>query len=158
MKLTEAHVDRVWQWMIEAEVRSYYFGELASRDTKKKQIITGLSFFLSSGAAATLAAKLYWAPLILASIAAVLTAYSVAVGLDKRAIAMAKLHHQWNVLSADYERLWHHWYEDDAEERLDEILRRDREASQTGTVEAPYDESLIDKWQDRVNILRGLAA
>jgi hypothetical protein len=62
------------------------------------------------------------------------------------------------MLSADYERLWHHWYEDDAEGRLEEILRRDREASQAGTVEAPYKESLIDKWQDRVNILHGLTA
>jgi hypothetical protein len=68
---------------------------------------------------------------------------------------MAQLHHDWAMLSSDYERLWHHWYEEDAESRLAQIQRRDREASQRST-EAPYDESLVDKWQDRVNGLRGV--
>jgi hypothetical protein len=99
---------------------------------------------------------LFWAPLVLASIAAALSAYSIAVGLDRVAGKMAELQSQWSMLSANYERLWHHWYEDDAEERLDEILRRDREVSQAGT-EAPNKEFLIEKWQDRVNLLRGSA-
>ena len=156
--LTEGQANRLWGWMIEAEVRSYYFGDLAARYTKQKQIITGLSFFLSSGAAATLAVKAYWAPLALATIAACLAAYSIAVSLDRRVVTMSKLHYQWNHLAADYERLWHHWYEDNAEETLQDLLKRDREASQVGSCEAPWDEPLIGKWQDRVNVLRGLAA
>jgi hypothetical protein len=157
MPLNEAQTSRVWQLMVEAEVRSYYFGDLASRFTRQKQIITGLSFFLSSGAAATIAARLYWAPLISASIAAGLTAYSIAAGLDRRAGEMAQLHHDWAMLSSDYERLWHHWYEEDADSRLAEIQRRDGEVSRKST-EAPYDRSLLDKWQDRVNDLRGVTA
>jgi len=157
VELTENQTNRVWQLMIEAEVRSYYFGDLASSFTKRKQLVTGLSFFLSSGAAATLAAKLFWAPLAMAIAAAVLSAWSIAVELDKRAAAMAQLHYQWNVLSADYERLWHRWFEEDAEEKLNEFLRREQELSKAGT-EAPYKEALIEKWQHRVNGLRGLSA
>ena len=76
--LTEGQRNSVWEKMIAAEVRSMYFGELASCHTKRKQIISGLLFFFSSGAAASLAAKMYWLPLIFAVAAAVLGAYSIA--------------------------------------------------------------------------------
>src|SRR5439155_4193515 len=136
--------------MVEAEVRSLYFADLASRYTKRKQIITGISFFLSSGAAATLAAKLpTWIPLVLAVVVAFTTAYSIAVNLDKCITIMVKLHHQWNHLSADYERLWNHWRDDEAEEVLADLVRRAREASEAGT-EMPYDKDAINKWQEMV--------
>jgi hypothetical protein len=145
--------------MVEAEVRSLYFGELASRYSKRKHIISGATFFLSSGAAATLAGKApAWLPLVLAVITAVLTAYAIAVGLEKKVAALAKLHYQWNHLAADYEQLWYHWYDDGAESRLEQLLKRDREASEAGTTEAPLDDRLIEKWQDRVNELHGMAS
>ena len=150
--LTEGEANRVWEKMIEAEVRSYYFGELAARYSKQKQIITGLSFFLSSGAAATLGAKApAWIPLVFSAVAAFLAAYSIAVNLDKRITNMAKLHYEWNHLASDYERLWSHWYGQDAEQRLEELLKRAREASEKGTTEAPYKPDLIEKWSQFVN-------
>jgi hypothetical protein len=156
--LTESEANRVWQKMYEAEVRSLYFGSLAARYTKEKQIITGVSFLLSSGAAATVAAKLpSLVPIISASIAAVLTAYSIAVGLDRKAASMSRLKYQWSQIASDLERLWNHWYEDGAGARLEEILKLSREASQAGSSEAPYDEELMGKWQKRVNLLRGAA-
>jgi hypothetical protein len=155
--LTEAQANRVWQKMYEAEVRSFYFGDLASRYTRRKQQITFLSFFLASGAAATVAAESnHWWSIAMSSAAAVLMAYSIAVGLDRKAAVMAKLHYSWNRLAADYERLWNHWHEDNAEVQLEEILNRAREVSEMGT-EAPYDEQLIEKWQDRVNAQYGVA-
>jgi hypothetical protein len=150
--LTEGQANRVWQKMIEAEVRSLYFGDLAARYIKRKQIITGLTFFLSSGAAATVAAQTARAvPLVLSAIAAALSAYSIAVSLDRKAATMAKLHSAWSQLHTDYDRLWYHWADDDAEIQYEDLLRRARDVSETGSTDAPYDERLIEKWQNRVN-------
>ena len=64
--LTEEQIVDVWEGRISAEVRSLYFGDLASLYTTQKQWITGASFFLSSGAAALLIAKLpVWIPIAL---------------------------------------------------------------------------------------------
>jgi hypothetical protein len=149
--LTETEVGGVWGRMLEAEVRSRYFGELASRYALRKQMITGLTFFFASGAAATLVAQLpYWFPLVQSVIVAVITAYSIAVNLDTRINTLSKLHYKWNYLHAEYERLWHHWYEEDAAAIFEELLRQAREASETATTEAPYDKELADKLADDV--------
>ena len=67
--LTEDQTARVWNKMAEAEVRSLYFGDLAARYTKRKQTIAAASFFLSSGAAASLWATMpAWVPLTMAII------------------------------------------------------------------------------------------
>lgn len=55
--LTENQIRRVWESMLAAETRALYFGDLTSRYTRRKHWITGLSFFLSCGAAATVIAK-----------------------------------------------------------------------------------------------------
>jgi hypothetical protein len=113
-------------------------------------LITGLSFVLSSGAAATALARMpVWVPSTSAVLAAILTAYSMAVGLDKAAPQMAKLHHEWNQLDADYHRLWVHWYEDEAEKTFEELQRRGADVSEIGTG-APFDEKLMAKWEDWV--------
>lgn len=144
--LTASQTDNVWRRMVEAEVRAMYFGELAASYTKRKQIITGLSFLLSSGAAATLAAETSrLVPLIMSIIAAILMAYSIAVSLDKTAQSLAKLHYTWSQIQDDYERLWNEWFADGAEEALQEILKRSRDASEAST-QAPYNEKLIEKW------------
>ena len=88
-------------------------------------------------------------PLALSLIVAIVSAYSIAVGLDSRIKALTKLHYQWNHLSADYEHLWSHWQDEDAENVLQDLIRRAREASEAGT-EMPYDTELLDKWQNIV--------
>ena len=152
MALTEGQIKSVWEKKIGAEVRSLYFGDLATRYTRRKQIITGASFFLSSGAAAMLAAKAGpdWIPLTMAAITAFLTAYSISVGLDRKVATMAKLHYEWNSLAAELDRLWNHWHEDDAESRFADVVKRAADVSQMAATEAPYDERLMGKWQDRV--------
>ena len=148
--LAEGEIPLVWNRMHEAEVRSLYFGEQAVRYTTLKQIITGTSFFLSSGAAATLIASFpKWIPTVLAVIVAILTAYSMAVSLDRRIGTICKLHSEWNHLNSEYEHLWNHWYEDDAEESLADLSKRGREASQIAT-EMPYDPEALHKWENLV--------
>ena len=78
--LSEAQIKRVWGNMLAAETRALYFGDLASRYTHQKQWITGISFFLSSGAAASIISKApAWIPLVLALIVAASTACAMAV-------------------------------------------------------------------------------
>jgi hypothetical protein len=145
--------------MIEAEIRGYYCGDLASRFTRKKQLITGASLFLSSGAAASILAKTDpLIPLILAALTAFLSAYSTATSLDRHVLTLSKLSGQWLQLRLEYENLWHHWYEDGAREEKLSLFRKDREASELGTTEVPYNEKLLSKWFDRVTMLRGVAA
>lgn len=146
MGLTENETRTVWTRMAEAEVRSLYFANLASRYTKRKQIITGISFFLSSGAAATLIAKVpSCVPLLLSLAVAVAQAYSISVSLDRRIQTLSNLHSQWNQLYAEYEHLWNHWSDDDADSTLAALLKKARDASEIAT-EMPYDEALIQKW------------
>lgn len=158
--LNEGQISLVWEKMIGAEVRSLYFASLAERYTRRKQIITGLTFSLSSAAAAALAAKAPTILPLLTSIgSAILTAYSIAVNLDKTPAKMARLHHSWNQLAADYQRLWDHWYEEEAEMVLRELQSRARDLSDDATTAGPsYDENLIDKWQDLVQAQHGLKA
>src|SRR5438034_7370509 len=96
MGMTVEQTNRVWQLMVEADVRSRYFGELAVRYNRRKQLITGASLFLASGAAATLAASLWVLPLIFSGFTALIMAYSVAVGLDRKVTTLTKLYASWH--------------------------------------------------------------
>jgi hypothetical protein len=149
--LKDSQIARVWEDMLAAETRSLYFGDLASRYAGRKQWITGLSFFFSSSAAATAVGKSpQLVPVILAIAVAVMNAYAMAVNLDGQIATMVKLHGLWNQIGLDYDRLWNHAYDDDAEERLEKIANNEKEASEIATTNAPNDERLFSKWQDRV--------
>lgn len=149
--LTEDQVAEVWDEMIAAEVRSLYFADLGARYTKRKQIISGLSFFLSSAAAVTILAKLPSAiPIVMSAIAALATAYSIAVGLDKNAATMAKLYSTWSQIESDCRILWNHWFQEDAESTFNDIMSRVRQASELAITDAPYEKELVNKWQKYV--------
>ena len=155
--LNEFRRNEAWENMLAAETRSLYFGDLASRYTRRKQMITGLSFFLSSGAAAAVIGKLpLWVPLVLSIVVAAVTAYSMAVNLDGKAWTMAKLHSSWARIAQEYTRLWSHTDDPQAEEQLDKIIDMEREPSEIATTDAPNDQELLGKWQDRVFALHHL--
>ncbi len=149
--LTEFQTNRVWENMLAAETRALYFGDFATRYTRRKQWITGASFFLSSGAAATIIAKSpLWVPLVLALVSALATAYAMAVNLDRRIATMAKLHSAWNQIATEYDRLWNHTNDEDAETQLESIMEKEKEPSELATTDAPNDQKLLAQWQDRV--------
>src|SRR3954452_9983603 len=155
--LSEDQVAEIWDEMIAAEVRSLYFGDLGARYTKTKQIISGMSFFLSSAAAATIVAKSpSIIPIILSALTALATAYSIAVGLDKKATTMAKLYSTWSQIESDCRTLWSHWYEDDAGNAFNDIMSRVRQASELAITDAPYHKDLVKKWQTYVHQEHGL--
>ena len=155
--LTETQIGDVWEGQISAEVRSLYFGDLASVYSLRKQWITGLSFFFSSGAAATLIAKLpVWFPIALSMIVAIITAYAVAVNLDSKIRTMSKLHYAWNQIGKDYRRLWNHTFSDEAEGELVDIQRREIEISELATTDAPNEPKRMLRWTNQVFKLRRL--
>jgi hypothetical protein len=155
--LTADQITRVWENMLASEARSHYFGDLTTRYTRRKQLITGLSFFLSSGAAATVIAKMpSWVPVLLALGSAAITAYAMAVNLDGLIATMAKLHSSWNQISSDYDRLWNHAYDEDAEHKLDEIIGKEKVASELAATDAPNDQKPLGQWQQRVFVLHQL--
>ena len=157
--LNDHQITSVWEHLLAAETRALYFGDLTSRYTVQKQWITGVSFFLSSGAAAAIIAKAPPAiPAILALVVAAATAYAMAMNLDGRIRTMAQLQSSWSHLAARYNTLWSHLYDDDAEAELHAIINGEREPSQIAALSAPYNEHLLRKWQDRVFALHHLTS
>jgi hypothetical protein len=95
--LTEDQVNELWNETRAAQVRSLYFADLGARYTTRKQVISGVSLFLASGAAAAIGARIssWWIPLVMTTLTAVLNAYSISVGLDRKSTTMAKLYATW---------------------------------------------------------------
>jgi len=154
--LNQDQIDDVWRWQIYAETRALYFSDLTSVYTREKQWITGASFFLASGAAATLIAKLPdVVPMVLLGLVAL--AYSIALNLDSKIKTMAKLQTGWSRIADDYKRLWNHTYADDAEAELDDLQRREAEFSEIASTDAPNDPKRMERWEDHVFKLRGLS-
>ena len=145
--LTKAQANSAWQKMAEAEVRALYFGEIANRYSRRKQWISAVSLFLSSGAAITVLgdAGPLWVAGAMSVIVAALMAYSIGFALDEKVPAMAKLHSSWDHLADEYEQLWHRWYEPDAEKKLEALQHRARELSEA-RVRAPYKSDRVDYW------------
>jgi len=149
--LTEQQIEHLWEQKISPEVRSLYFADIAGRYANRKQIITFVTFFLSSGATATLIAKApSWMPLALSAVGALLAAYSLAVSLERVVGTMAKLHYSWNQIATEYDHLWNHTYEDEAESEFEDILRRERDLSELAATTAPNDRKALGKWQEHV--------
>ena len=155
--LTESQIEDVWKRQIAAETRALYFADLANRYTVQKKWITAFSFFLSSGAAVTLLAKMPgWVPITLSIVTAAITAYATAFGLDSRMRSMSKLYAQNSQLASDYERLWNNVYAEDAPALLNALVHRDNEISEVATTEAPNDQKRMARWQDYIFQQHGL--
>ena len=95
--LTQDQANELWRETREAQVRSLYFADLGARYTTRKQVISGVSLFLASGAAAAIGARIssWWIPLVMTTLTAVLNGYSISVGLDRKSTTMAKLYATW---------------------------------------------------------------
>jgi hypothetical protein len=157
--LTADQIDAVWEGQLSSEIRSLYFSDLANLYSARKQWITGLTFFLSSGAVVTLFSHLpVVLPIAFSLTIALMTAYSVAVNLDAKIRTMAKLHYGWSQVANDFRRLWNHTYAEDAELELRDLEKRTLELSELATTEAPNDPKRMSHWQDRVVQLYRLEA
>jgi hypothetical protein len=155
--LTEDRINRIWSDLLAAETRALYFSDLTTTYARRKQWITGLSFFFSSAAAATIIGKApAWVPTLLAVVTAAMTAYSIATALDRKTSTMAKLSSAWREIASAYDRVWNHAYDADAEDQLDQIIALEKAPSELAATDAPHDEKRLDRWQQRVFLLHGL--
>ena len=149
--LNEDQITAVWERQLAAETRTLYFAELASNYTRQKQWISGVSFFLASGAAATLIGKApAWLPILLSVVTALLSAYSIARGLDGATRTMGKFQFSWSELAAGYESVWNTTWADDAGTRLDQLISKENELSSQASTEAPNNTARLSYWQDQV--------
>ena len=151
MALSKEQIDDIWNRRLNAETYSYYFGDLASRYSRIKQAITFITFFLASGAVASIVGKLpSWVPAILPAIVALASAYSVATSLDSKIRAMAKLYYSWLQISDEYTQLWNHTYSEDAEAEAEDLRRREQELSLLAIRDAPNNQKALSRWQEQV--------
>lgn len=149
--LTENQITGVWERWLAAEVRSLYFAELASKYTRQKQWISGLSFLLASGAAATLIGKApNWVPIVLSCITAIISAYTVAVGLDGSARTMSKLQYLCSELATAYEALWNTTYADNAAQQFGLLAARENDLSSQASTGAPNNQERLAHRQNHV--------
>ena len=149
--LTKSQVDEVWNSMFKAEVRSYYYGDLASRYTRWKKVLTGSSFLLSSIAVALVVggAEGQYIFATLNLIIAATSGFSIGFSLDENVARMSRLRHSWSQVADEYERLWNRWYEEPAEHTLLKLQQQARLLSDEG-IQAPRRQKLLAYWYDQV--------
>ena len=156
--LNEDQIQQIWEGMISAETRALYFADLGRMTTIRKQWITGISFFLATGAAAELIAKgPAWVAIISASLVAVMSAYSMAVNLDKNIPTLIQLHAGWARIADDYQNLWNHVYVDDAESRMLAIQEQEKRYSEMAVSGIQYEPKRLEKWEHHIFYLRNLS-
>ena len=161
-RLNEPQRKRLWEDLLLAEARSYYFGDLATKYNREQRIITWTSLIFSSGATVTAVAALAangqaWLPALLALIASGITFYSLVAQNHKRAADATDLHTRWAKLARAYERLWEDMYDEHALARLNAIEDSDPELSRPA-VGLPWDRKRMRRWQEHVEYLHSPAA
>lgn len=151
--LSELQRKRVWEAWLSSEIRANYFADLSGRYRRAQCRATWVTLVASSGAFATLLAKLpeeyWWLPPVLALLTAAVSLYSLVVQNQQQAIDSADLHHRLNRLAAEYRALWDDMYAENAALRLAALDEKAAELSKSATA-FPAHERLLLKWEDYV--------
>ena len=152
--LSQAQIQRVWEGMLAAEIRALYFADLAARYNARQAKATWATLVLSSGAVVSLLAALpeeyaLWVRLALTVTTVIVSAYSLAAQIQKRALEASDLHERWHRVAAEYQAIWENVGALDAFERLQKVDNTVAELS-TASHQIPYRERLMRKWQVRV--------
>ncbi len=151
--VVESQRERVWEEWLGAEIRAYYFGDLADSYFRQQRLATWLTLFFSSGAVVTSIAKVPegfgWVAAALALFAAAVSLLSLVRQNVKAAVDSADLHYRWNKLATEYRNLWDGLETADVPARLAELSEREAEVSKSGTA-LPYSEKRMLHWQDLV--------
>jgi len=155
---TDAQRTRVWEDWLSAEIRSYYFADLAFRLESHQRAAHWLILFGASGVVTSLLSTLpRWVALVLAGLVTAVSIYSVVVQNQKRAADAKDLHFRWSTLASEYHDLW------DSIETAPDLTRaiqqldlRKAEASRSA-VALPAEEKRLGHWYDVVLAQHGLA-
>ncbi len=147
--LTELQRKRVWEAWFAGEVRANYFADLSATCRRRQLISTWLVLLLSSGAFAALVANIpdaySWVPTTLAALTAAISLWSLQAQNQQRAIDSADLHHRWNLLAAEYRRLWDEMHAEEAALRLVALDTKAADLSKAGAA-LPARSRMLKKW------------
>jgi hypothetical protein len=136
MKVMESGTLRrmVWDEMLFASMRSNYFGELVLHYQNLEKWLTVCSALASSGAVATaVTAASQWVKIGFPAVAAANGFWLLFSQYSIQARDAADLHAGWNSLSTEYERIWNHLDDPQAEEKFDQAFERAEILSKSGT-------------------------
>ena len=139
---------RVWEGMISAEVRAYYFAELSKKYHGQQRLMTWFTLVASSGALVSIIAKLppefSWVAPIFALLTSALSFYSLAFQNEKKAADAMDLHFKWSSLANEYEQLWENMYTPEAQERFAKLNEKAIDLGRLG-VSFPINEKSLLK-------------
>ncbi len=146
--LSEAQITRVWEGMLEGEMRALYFGELVEKYQAKQRWATMITLVASSAAFASFVIGSIPAEVrpILTLLASAVSAYTLVAQNSRRAIDASDLHARWGRLAMEYQALWENVHADDAADRLRSITDREWDASKAST-SFPNDVKSLSRWQ-----------
>jgi len=143
----------VWEEMLFANMRANYFAELLRTHQRRDKWLRVGTLVASSGAVATTLPEISgWAKLlapilaVFGSFGLLISQYSVLAG------DAADLHSGWSGLAGDYERLWIHLDDPQAEAKFHQIYECGESLSKTGA-KFPYKAKRLEYWLDQAGNL-----
>ncbi len=136
----------VWEEMLFASMRANYFSELLRTYQTRDKWLRVAILVASSGAVATALPEIStWAKL-LAPILAVFGSFWLLISqYSMLARDAADLHSGWSGLARDYERLWSHLDDSQAEAQFHQIYEYGESLSKTGA-KFPYKAKRLEYW------------
>jgi hypothetical protein len=154
---TDAQRTRVWEDWLSAEIRAYYFADMAFRLESRQRVAHWVTLFGASGVVTSLLSTLpRWVALVLALLLTAVSIYSVVVQNQKRAADAKDLHFRWNTLASEYHDLWDNIETTtDLARAIQQLDLRKAEASRSA-VALPAEEGRLDHWYNVVLAQHGL--
>ncbi len=139
---------------------SRYYGHVAAKLDRREKRLSGLIFFLSSGAAVSFLANVdVWLPAVLALLVAGLSAWSWNSKYSQRSFYSSGLRKKFADLTAETKLLWGHLTQledDDIESQWQALDRRATEISEQAPSQVGLDRQLQEQsFDEAVNVLSG---
>ena len=75
--------------------------------------------------------------------------YQIAINQESKIKTAGKLHLAWERLECEYDSLWSHTYEDEAERKLQELQEKERDLSETSATEIGLNKKVWKYWWDQ---------
>jgi len=146
--LTEPQIERLWSLKLAAEARALYFADIANRESAIKRWITGGTFVLGSATLVTLLSSHNRISIFVTAIITIANGYQIAVNQESKIKTAGKLHLAWERLECDYDSLWSHVHDADAEQKFLLLQERERDLSETAATEIGHNAKHWNFWWD----------
>ena len=143
----------VWEEMLCADMRANYFAELLRTYQKRDKWIRVGVLLASSGAVVTALSEMSaWIKLLAPIVAAAGSFWLLISQYSTLARDAADLHSGWAGLAKDYEHLWNHLKEPQAEATFEQIHERGESLAKMAA-KFPYKAKRLEFWLDQAAAL-----